>query len=41
MPFILLGALEAINGVLMIAASTAARMTVFQSATRKHFAARD
>jgi hypothetical protein len=31
----LLGALEAINGVLMIGVSTAALMTVFQSATKK------
>jgi len=37
----LLGALEAINGVLMIGVSTAVLMTVFQSATRKHFAARN
>jgi len=36
----LLGALEAINGVLMIGVSTAALMTVFQSVTRKLFAAR-
>ncbi|MEA1890365.1 MAG: ion channel [Pseudomonadota bacterium] len=35
----LLGALEAINGVLMIGVSTAALMTVFQSVTRKIFAA--
>ena len=31
----LLGAIEAINGVLMIGISTAALMTTFQSATRK------
>ena len=31
----LLGALEAINGVLMIGVSTAAMMTVFQSTTKK------
>ena len=37
----LLGALEAINGVLMIGVSTAALMTVFQSVTRKLFAARN
>lgn len=36
----LLGALEAINGVLMIGVSTAALMTVFQSATRKLLASR-
>jgi len=36
----LLGALEAINGVLMIGVSTAALMTVFQSATRKFLASR-
>jgi len=33
----LLGALEAINGVLMIGVSTAVLMTVFQRATRKLF----
>lgn len=37
----LLGALEAINGVLMIGVSTAALMTVFQGATKKHLAARN
>ncbi len=37
----LLGALEAINGVIMIGVSTAALMTVFQSVTRKLFAARN
>ena len=37
----LLGALEAINGVLMIGVSTAALMTVFQSVTRKHFSRRN
>lgn len=37
----LLGALEAINGVLMIGVSTAVLMTVFQSATRKLFKARN
>lgn len=36
----LLGALEAINGVLMIGVSTAALMTVFQSATKKLLATR-
>jgi len=36
----LLGALEAINGVIMIGVSTAALMTVFQSVTRKLFAGR-
>ena len=36
----LLGALEAINGVLMIGVSTAALMTTFQSATKKFLAAR-
>lgn len=36
----LLGALEAINGVLMIGVSTAALMTAFQNATRKLMAAR-
>jgi hypothetical protein len=36
----LLGALEAINGVIMIGVSTAALMTVFQGVTRKLFAAR-
>jgi voltage-gated potassium channel Kch len=36
----LLGALEAINGVIMIGVSTAALMTVFQSVTRKLLAAR-
>ncbi len=36
----LLGALEAINGVLMIGVSTAALMTVFQSATKKLLASR-
>jgi len=37
----LLGALEAINGVLMIGVSTAALMTVFQSVTRKLFPGRN
>ncbi len=37
----LLGALEAINGVIMIGVSTAALMTVFQSITKKLFAARN
>ena len=37
----LLGALEAINGVLMIGVSTAVLMTVFQSVTRKLFAGRN
>jgi hypothetical protein len=37
----LLGALEAINGVIMIGVSTAALMTVFQSVTRKLFASRN
>ena len=37
----LLGALEAINGVLMIGVSTAALMTVFQSVTRKNFSRRN
>ena len=36
----LLGALEAINGVLMIGVSTAALMTTFQNATRKLLEAR-
>ena len=36
----LLGALEAINGVLMIGVSTAALMTTFQNASRKLLAAR-
>ena len=36
----LLGALEAINGVLMIGVSTAVLMTVFQRATTKLFAGR-
>jgi hypothetical protein len=36
----LLGALEAINGVLMIGVSTAALMTTFQNATKKFLAAR-
>lgn len=36
----LLGALEAINGVLMIGVSTAVLMTVFQRATKKLFAGR-
>lgn len=36
----LLGALEAINGVLMIGVSTAALMTAFQNATNKLLAAR-
>lgn len=36
----LLGALEAINGVLMIGVSTAALMTTFQDVTRKLLAAR-
>ena len=36
----LLGALEAINGVLMIGVSTAALMTTFQNATKKTFVAR-
>ncbi len=36
----LLGALEAINGVLMIGVSTAALMTTFQNVTRKLLAAR-
>lgn len=35
----LLGALEAINGVLMIGVSTAALMTTFQNATKKALAA--
>ena len=35
----LLGALEAINGVLMIGVSTAALMSIFQSATKKFLAA--
>ncbi len=38
--FRLLGALEAINGVLMIGVSTAALMTVFQSATKKVLSSR-
>ena len=37
----LLGALEAINGVLMIGVSTAVLMTVFQRATKKLFAGRN
>ena len=37
----LLGALEAISGVLMIGVSTAVLMTVFQSMTRKLFAGRN
>ena len=36
----LLGALEAINGVLMIGVSTAALMSTFQDATKKFLAAR-
>ncbi len=36
----LLGALEAINGVLMIGVSTAALMAAFQNATKKTLAAR-
>lgn len=36
----LLGALEAINGVLMIGVSTAALMSVFQAVTKKLFKAR-
>lgn len=36
----LLGALEAINGVLMIGVSTAAMMSAFQGATKKFIAAR-
>jgi hypothetical protein len=36
----LLGALEAINGVLMIGVSTAALMSTFQGATKKFIAAR-
>ena len=36
----LLGALEAINGVLMIGVSTAALMTTFQNATKRALAAR-
>ena len=36
----LLGALEAINGVLMIGVSTAALMTTFQNVTRKYLAER-
>ncbi len=36
----LLGALEAINGVLMIGVSTAALMTTFQNATKKYLAGR-
>ncbi|RLA14312.1 MAG: two pore domain potassium channel family protein [Gammaproteobacteria bacterium] len=36
----LLGALEAINGVLMIGVSTAALMSIFQGATKKFIAAR-
>ena len=36
----LLGALEAINGVLMIGVSTAALMSIFQSATKKFLTAR-
>jgi hypothetical protein len=35
----LLGALEAINGVLMIGVSTAALMSAFQNATKKFFVA--
>lgn len=37
----LLGAVEAINGVLMIGVSTAALMTVFQNVTKKLFKARN
>ena len=36
----MLGALEAINGVLMIGVSTAALMSTFQNATKKFLAAR-
>jgi hypothetical protein len=37
----LLGAVEAINGVLMIGVSTAALMTMFQNVTKKLFKARN